>query len=198
VETHWCSCCCCCITTQGNAAEAQFSSWNKGQYGSAETTGTPNNQQDDIAIIINITAHGLLLLADEAGDTENSATALCTGIGSCTVSPATSGYVRATADAVLNSDNDRDFFSFTASACSSVSIRIDYTPLWNQEGVKDLGPQGTFSYFALFQRSNLRLDLGFAAGTPVQGLVKPQPSILDASQIFTATLPAAGEAPLQI
>jgi hypothetical protein len=178
---------------QGNAGGAQFSPWNKGQYGSAETTGTPNNAEDDIAIISNTNAHGLPLIDNEAGDTESSATALCTAIGSCTTSPTTAGYVRATADAVLNSENDRDFFSFTASADGSVTIRIDYTPLWSQEEVFDTGSQGMFTYVSSFQRSNLHLDLGFAAGTPVQGLVKPQPNVFDASNTFTAMLPAAGE-----
>jgi hypothetical protein len=150
--------------------------------------------EDDIAIISNTTAHGLPQLADEAGDSEASATALCTSIGSCIPSPTTAGYVHATVVAVLNSENDRDFFSFTASAGGSATIRIDYTPLWIQQGVHDTGSQGTLMYASSFQRSNLRLDLGFAVGTPVQGLVKPSPKMFDASHTFTATLPAAGEA----
>lgn len=178
---------------QGSAAAALFSVWNNGQYGSTEKTGTPNNQQDDITILSNTAAHGLPRLPDEAGDSETNAAALCTAIGTCSASAATAGYVRATANAVINSGTDKDYFSFTANAAGSITIRIDYTPPWGQEIFQDAGPYGTFSYSVPFPRSDLRLDLGFPAGSLFSDVVKPQSSIVDASQTFMATVPAAGE-----
>ncbi|WIA36098.1 hypothetical protein OEZ86_007449 [Tetradesmus obliquus] len=176
----------------GSAAAALFSVWNNGQYGSTEKTGTPNNQQDDITILSNTAAHGLPRLPDEAGDSETNAAALCTAIGTCSASAATAGYVRATANAVINSGTDQDYFSFTANAAGSITIRIDYTPPWGQEIFQDAGPYGTFSYSVPFPRSDLRLDLGFPAGSLFSDVVKPQSSIVDASQTFMATVPAAG------
>ncbi|WIA15917.1 hypothetical protein OEZ85_012666 [Tetradesmus obliquus] len=95
-------------------------------------------------------------------------------------------------NAVINSGTDKDYFSFTANAAGSITIRIDYTPPWGQEIFQDAGPYGTFSYSVPFPRSDLRLDLGFPAGSLFSDVVKPQSSIVDASQTFMATVPAAG------
>jgi hypothetical protein len=133
------------------------------------------------------------LLADEAGNTAETAAALCSGAFSCSPSNRTAGYTSAIVHAVLNSADDRDFFSFTATAAGSVTIRVDYTPLWVQKALVSAGAAGTLSLAKPHQRCNLRLDLNFAADPRVQQLIKPQPNPTDESQTFTATVGAAGE-----
>uniref|UniRef100_A0A383V712 Peptidase C-terminal archaeal/bacterial domain-containing protein n=1 Tax=Tetradesmus obliquus TaxID=3088 RepID=A0A383V712_TETOB len=168
----------------GTGAEAQYTQWNNGNYGNLEPGGTPNNPQDDISIISSY----LPLLPDEAGDSDATAVAVCS-IGTCTPSAADPKRVQAVVQAVANSGTDKDYFSFVAAAAGPVTIRVDYVPGFSQlESVEVMG-LGPTDVTIQYLRNDLRLDVSFSGRVAVQ---KPSQGLMDTSDTFTATLPAAG------
>lgn len=81
----------------GDSYDMPLSQWSKGEY-----TGA-NNTEDDVAIIH---SNGAPLLLDDVGDNRASATAIATG----------------TTSKVIGSASDTDWFSFTASGVTSLTV----------------------------------------------------------------------------
>lgn len=163
----------------GYAGGAQFTQWNNGQYPAG---AKPNNTEDDLAIIGDVRRNGLPPLADEAGNTAETALALCSA-SNCSEPEPSTGRATVRIDAIANSGTDKDFFSFTAGVPGNAIITIDYVPVWIQRVSE------TQAFVA--QRGNLRLDLAFSDGAVI--LDKGGPYKTNAwRQVMRATLPAAG------